>query len=139
MNNQKKYDFVIYGASGFTGKLVVEYALSTYLDANSVTWALAGRNLEKLNNLKKDLNIPSYIDMLEVDSTNQQSIDNLVSRTKCVLTTVGPYQLYGEKIIRTCIKIWCRLGDSNSRPDDYKSTALPTELSRQCVIVYIKI
>ena len=103
MNNQKKYDFVIYGASGFTGKLVVEYALSTYLDANSVTWALAGRNLEKLNNLKKDLNIPSHIDILEVDSTNQQSIDNLVSRTKCVLTTVGPYQLYGEKIIRTCI------------------------------------
>lgn len=51
MNNQKKYDFVIYGASGFTGKLVVEYALSTYLDANSVTWALAGRNLEKLNNM----------------------------------------------------------------------------------------
>ena len=103
MNNQNKYDFVIYGASGFTGKLVVEYALSKYLDANNITWALAGRNLEKLNNLKIDLNIPSHIDILEVDSTNQQSIDNLVSRAKCVLTTVGPYQLYGEKIIRTCI------------------------------------
>ena len=63
MNNQKKYDFVIYGASGFTGKLVVEYALSKYLDANIITWALAGRNLEKLNNLKKDLNIPSHIDL----------------------------------------------------------------------------
>ena len=103
MNDQKKYDFVIYGASGFTGKLVVEYALSKYLDANSISWALAGRNIEKLNNLKKDLNIPDQIDILEVDSTNQQSIDNLVGSTKCVLTTVGPYQLYGEKIIRTCI------------------------------------
>ena len=103
MNDQMKYDFVIYGASGFTGKLVVEYALSKYLDENSISWAIAGRNLEKLNNLKKELNIPNQIDILEVDSTNQQSIDNLVILTKCVLTTVGPYQLYGEKIIRTCI------------------------------------
>ena len=85
MNDQKKYDFVIYGASGFTGKLVVEYALSKYLDANSISWALAGRNIEKLNNLKKDLNIPHQIDILEVDSTNQQSIDKLVSF--CLLYT----------------------------------------------------
>ena len=90
MNDQKKYDFVIYGASGFTGKLVVEYALSKYLDANSISWALAGRNIEKLNNLKKDLNIPHQIDILEVDSTNQQSIDKLVSLTKCCLLYTSP-------------------------------------------------
>mgnify|MGYP001488032475 CR=1 FL=1 len=55
MNDQMKYDFVIYGASGFTGKLVVEYALSKYLDENSISWAIAGRNLEKLNNLLEKL------------------------------------------------------------------------------------
>ena len=103
MNDQKKYDFVIYGASGFTGKLVVEYSLEKYLDHDNITWAIAGRNLEKLENLKNKLNIPDHIDIIHVDSNEQESIDNLVTNTKCVLTTVGPYQLYGEKIIRTCV------------------------------------
>ena len=103
MNDQKKYDFVIYGASGFTGKLVVEYSLEKYLDHDNITWAIAGRNLEKLENLKNKLNIPDHIDIIHVDSDKQESIDNLVTNTKCVLTTVGPYQLYGEKIIRTCV------------------------------------
>ena len=103
MNDQKKYDFVIYGASGFTGKLVVEYSLEKYLNHENTTWAIAGRNLEKLENLKNKLNIPDHIDIIHVDSNEQESIDNLVTNTKCVLTTVGPYQLYGEKIIRTCV------------------------------------
>ena len=103
MDDQKKYDFVIYGASGFTGKLVVEYALEKYLDYENITWAIAGRNLEKLENLKNKLNIPNHIDIIHVDSDEQKSIDNLVTNTKCVLTTVGPYQLYGEKIVRTCV------------------------------------
>ena len=103
MNDQKKYDFVIYGASGFTGKLVVEYSLEKYLNHENITWAIAGRNLEKLENLKNKLNIPDHIDIIHVDSDEQESIDNLVTNTKCVLTTVGPYQLYGEKIIRTCV------------------------------------
>jgi len=103
MNDQKKYDFVIYGASGFTGKLVVEYALEKYLDYENITWAIAGRNLEKLENLKNKLDIPNHIDIILVDSDEQESIDNLVTNTKCVLTTVGPYQLYGEKIVRTCV------------------------------------
>ena len=103
MNDQKKHDFVIYGASGFTGKLVVEYSLEKYLNHENITWAIAGRNLEKLENLKNKLNIPDHIDIIHVDSDEQESIDNLVTNTKCVLTTVGPYQLYGEKIIRTCV------------------------------------
>ena len=103
MNDQKKYDFVIYGASGFTGKLVVEYSLEKYLNHENITWAIAGRNLEKLEILKNKLNIPDHIDIIHVDSDEQESIDNLVTDTKCVLTTVGPYQLYGENIIRTCV------------------------------------
>ena len=102
MNDQKIYDFVIYGASGFTGKLVVEYAIQKYLNSEDISWAIAGRNLDKLNDLKEELNI-SHIQALHVDSDDQPSINNLMKCTKCVLTTVGPYQLYGEKIVRTCI------------------------------------
>ena len=103
MSNLNKYDFVIYGATGFTGKLVVEYAINQYNNNNEVSWAIAGRNNEKLEHVQEKYNLPSDIGKIVVDSNDQNSIDEMVSQTKCVLTTVGPYQLYGEKIIKTCI------------------------------------
>ena len=103
MSNLNKYDFVIYGATGFTGKLVVEYAIKQYSNNNEVSWAIAGRNNEKLEHVQEKYNLPSDIGKIVVDSNDQNSIDEMVSQTKCVLTTVGPYQLYGEKIIKTCI------------------------------------
>ena len=103
MSNLNKYDFVIYGATGFTGKLVVEYAIKQYNNNNEVSWAIAGRNNEKLEHVQEKYNLPSDIGKIIVDSNDQGSIDEMVSQTKCVLTTVGPYQLYGEKIIKTCI------------------------------------
>ena len=103
MSNLNKYDFVIYGATGFTGKLVVEYAINQYANNNEISWAIAGRNNEKLEHVQEKYNLPSNIGKILVDSNDQNSIDEMVSQTKCVLTTVGPYQLYGEKIIKTCI------------------------------------
>ena len=103
MSNLNKYDFVIYGATGFTGKLVVEYAINQYANNNKISWAIAGRNNEKLEHVQEKYNLPSNIGKIVVDSNDQNSIDEMVSQTKCVLTTVGPYQLYGEKIVKTCI------------------------------------
>jgi|TARA_B100000085_G_scaffold56304_1_gene49325 short subunit dehydrogenase-like uncharacterized protein len=102
MNNPANYDFVVYGASGFTGKLVVEYALNQYSNED-ISWAIAGRNLEKLQNLKEKLKLTNDVGIIQVDSEDQSSIDALVMQTKCVLTTVGPYQLYGDKVVRACI------------------------------------
>ena len=98
MTNLNQYDFVIYGATGFTGKLVVEYVINQYGNNNDISWAIAGRNSEKLEKVKDNLYLPSDIGMMIVDSDDQTSIDSMLSQTKCVLTTVGPYQLYGEKI-----------------------------------------
>jgi len=103
MSNLNKYDFVIYGATGFTGKLVVEYAINQYNNNDEISWAIAGRNNEKLEHIQEKYNLPSEIGKIVVDSNDQNSIDEMVSQTKCVLTTVGPYQLYGEKIVKTCI------------------------------------
>ena len=102
MNNPANYDFVVYGASGFTGKLVVEYALNQYSNED-ISWAIAGRNLEKLQNLKEKLKLTNDVGIIQVNSEDQSSIDALVEQTKCVLTTVGPYQLYGDKVVRACI------------------------------------
>ena len=104
MNNIKEYDFVVYGATGFTGKLVVEYLVHKYSNNSQIKWALAGRNLEKLESVAASKNVPEGTRLFEVDSNNIASIEEMISKTKCVLTTVGPYQLYGNHIVSACAK-----------------------------------
>ena len=104
MNDVKEYDFVVYGATGFTGKLVVEYLVEKYSNNSDISWALAGRNLEKLESVAASKNVPEDTGLLVVDSNDISSIEEMVSKTKCVLTTVGPYQLYGNDIVAACAK-----------------------------------
>ena len=104
MSETKKYDFIVYGATGFTGKLVVEYLVERYLVNPEIKWALAGRNLEKLKLVAKSKNVPDEICLFTADSNDKTSVENLVSKTRCILTVVGPYQLYGNNIIESCAK-----------------------------------
>ena len=104
MSETKKYDFIVFGATGFTGKLVVEYLVETYLGNPEIKWALAGRNLEKLKSVAKSKNVPDDICLFTADSNDKTSVENLVSKTRCILTVVGPYQLYGNNIIESCAK-----------------------------------
>ena len=104
VNNVKNYDFVVYGATGFTGKLVVEYLVHKYSNNSQIKWALAGRNLEKLESVAASKNVPNGTGLLVVDSNDIASIEEMVSKTKCVLTTVGPYQLYGNDVVSACAK-----------------------------------
>ncbi|MFT7417435.1 MAG: short subunit dehydrogenase-like uncharacterized protein [Glaciecola sp.] len=98
----KKYDVVIFGATGFTGKLVVEYFLSQYAGSDQVSWAMAGRNLEKLATVRDELNAPPNTPLIEANGNDVDSIAKLVEQTAVVLTTVGPYQIYGENLVRAC-------------------------------------
>ena len=101
--SDKSLDVVIYGATGFTGKLVVEYMQENYGNDESVSWAIAGRSEEKLKAVSEDLKVGSNVPHLLVDSNDTDSIESMVKQTKCVLTTVGPYQLYGAKILQQCV------------------------------------
>ena len=102
--SEKEFDVVIFGASGYTGKLVAEYMHDQYGDDQSIKYAIAGRNTEKLLEVKKDLNLNEDITILEVDSTDLDSLDKMTTSAKCILTTVGPYQLYGSKLVESCAK-----------------------------------
>ena len=102
--SDKEFDVVIFGASGYTGKLVAEYMHDQYGDDQSIKYAIAGRNTEKLLEVKKDLNLNEDIKILEVDSNDLDSLDKMTSSAKCILTTVGPYQLYGSKLVESCAK-----------------------------------
>jgi short subunit dehydrogenase-like uncharacterized protein len=102
--SEREFDVVVFGASGYTGKLVAEYIQSEYGENGSVKWALAGRNREKLEGIRDELGLSADLSILEVDSNDQGSLNAMTSSTKCVLTTVGPYQLYGSNLVESCAK-----------------------------------
>ena len=102
--SDREFDVVIFGASGYTGKLVAEYMQDQYGDDQSIKYAIAGRNTEKLLEVKKDLNLNEDITILEVDSNDLDSLNKMTTSAKCILTTVGPYQLYGSKLVESCAK-----------------------------------
>jgi len=101
--SDKSFDVVIYGATGFTGKLVVEYMQEKYGNDEDVSWAIAGRSKEKLIAVSEDLKVGSNVPHLLADSNDTDSIVSMVQQAKCVLTTVGPYQLYGANILQQCV------------------------------------
>ena len=102
--SEREFDVVVFGASGYTGKLVAEYIQSEYGENGSVKWAIAGRNREKLEGIREELGLSADLSILEVDSNDQDSLNAMTSSTKCVLTTVGPYQLYGSNLVQSCAK-----------------------------------
>ena len=100
--SEREFDVIVFGASGYTGKLVAEYMGKEYGNDESISWAIAGRNKDKLSSVKKDLNLDERVSIIEVDSTNKDSLDSMTNSAKCVLTTVGPYQLYGSSLVESC-------------------------------------
>ena len=94
----KRYDLVVFGASGFTGQLICDY-LSKHNDIKNINWAIAGRNKSKLEKIKSDNTLLQDIDILFVDSFNHDTIDKMCQSAKLILSIVGPYSLYGEYLI----------------------------------------
>ena len=128
--SDREFDVVIFGASGYTGKLVAEYMHDQYGDDKSIKYAIAGRNSEKLLEVKKELGLNKDIKILEVDSSDLDSLDKMTSSAKCILTTVGPYQLYGSKLVESCAKNGTDYVDLTGEPgwmyemiNTYKETA----------------
>ena len=102
MNPSANYDVVIYGATGFTGRLVAEYMNTTYGVGKDVSWAMAGRSLEKLKTVRDEMGIPKSVDLIVADASDPASLEAMVKSARCVLTTVGPYQLYGTPLVEAC-------------------------------------
>ena len=100
--SERKFDVIVFGATGYTGKLVAEYMKDEYGDDENIKWAIAGRNMDKLMQVKNDLGLKDEIEMIEVDSSDIDALNKMTSSTKCVLTTVGPYQLYGSDLVQSC-------------------------------------
>ena len=104
-NTDREYDVIVQGASGFTGILVAEYLLRQYGVDRDLRWALAGRSKSKLESVRDDLgNGAEGLDIIIADSFDKAALDALASRTRVMLTTVGPYALYGSDLVEACVR-----------------------------------
>lgn len=94
----KDFDIIVYGATGFTGRLVAEYLAQT----GATRWAMAGRSLTKLQQVRDEIGAPADTPLIVADSDDPATLKTMCERTEVVLTTVGPYQLYGNDLVAAC-------------------------------------
>ena len=102
MNKTREFDVIVWGASGFTGKLVAEYLFNKYGSNNDLKWAIAGRDYSKLE-LVRDEVANSSIPIIIANSDDIESLNSMIKRTKVICTTVGPYAKYGSKLVSSCV------------------------------------
>jgi short subunit dehydrogenase-like uncharacterized protein len=95
----REFDIIVYGATGYTGRLVAEYLK----DKTGLKWAMAGRSADKLAQVRDLIGAAADTPLIVADASDPETLDAMVKRTKVVLTTVGPYQLYGNELVAACV------------------------------------
>lgn len=94
-------DLIVYGATGFTGRLVAEYLTQCYADG-SVKWAMAGRSLTKLEQVRDEIGAPAATPLIAANADDPAALRALAAKAQVVISTVGPYQLYGSDLVAAC-------------------------------------
>ena len=89
--SDRRFEIVLYGATGFTGKLVAEYLAEAHPD---LTWAIAGRSQQKLDAVRQSLNLPELPTII-ADSADPASLNAMAEQAIALISTVGPYAKYG--------------------------------------------
>ncbi|HEV2568919.1 saccharopine dehydrogenase family protein [Sphingomonas sp.] len=95
----REFSIIVYGATGFTGRLVAEYLAANYPD---LRWAMAGRTQAKLEQIRAEIGAPATLPLIIADAADPASLGEMVMRADVVITTVGPYQLYGTGLVAAC-------------------------------------
>jgi short subunit dehydrogenase-like uncharacterized protein len=98
-----KFDIVVYGATGFTGQLIAEYLAAQYKGDANLKWAMAGRSKDKLAAVRDAIGAPDDTSLIVADAGDPASLKAMADQTKSVITTVGPYLLYGNELLAACV------------------------------------
>lgn len=98
--HEREFDVIVFGATGFTGRLVAEYISERHADSD-LRWALAGRTLSKLEAVRTELGLD--VPLVVADSSDPQSLEAMASRAAVICTTVGPYMKYGAELVAACV------------------------------------
>ncbi len=103
MPKKLEFDIVLWGGSSFVGKLVAEHLHQKYGVDGQIRWAIGGRNQRKLEDTRAWLGDGAEgLPIIVGDARDRQFLGAMVENTKVVLSTVGPYALYGKELIEAC-------------------------------------
>ncbi|HJS09815.1 saccharopine dehydrogenase family protein [Sphingopyxis sp.] len=117
MAGTREFDIIVYGATGFTGRLVAEYFSAHYAGRKDAPkWAMAGRSADKLAEVRDLIGAPKNTPLVVADASDPASLDTMAARTEVILTTVGPYQLYGSELVAACVKAGTAYADLCGEP-----------------------
>ena len=103
MNPTAEFDLIVYGASGYTGRLVAEYLSERYRNDGDLRWAMAGRSAAKLAQVRDSIGAPADTPLIVAQADDRAQLDAMVRRARAIVTTVGPYQLYGDPLVAACV------------------------------------
>ena len=96
-----QYDIILFGATSFVGEILTGYMMSQYGDKSDIKWAVAGRSEDKLIATKQKHGAHE-IDHIVADAANEQQLLAMVKQARVIVSTVGPYALYGEPLVKAC-------------------------------------
>ena len=113
----REFDIIVYGATGFTGRLVAEYLTQHYAGRKDAPkWAMAGRSAAKLAEVRDLIGAPADTPLVVADASDPATLDAMAARATVILTTVGPYQLYGNELVAACVKAGTAYADLCGEP-----------------------
>ena len=113
----REFDIIVYGATGFTGRLVAEYLAQHYAGRKDAPkWAMAGRSAAKLAEVRDLIGAPADTPLVVADASDPATLDAMAARAHVILTTVGPYQLYGNELVAACVKSGTAYADLCGEP-----------------------
>ncbi|KAJ3177493.1 hypothetical protein HDU85_005860 [Gaertneriomyces sp. JEL0708] len=120
-NANRPYDVVVWGATGFTGRLIAEYLAKN--GPKDLKFAIAGRSKTKLDDVRQDLKSTTGKDlpMIIADSHDEESLDKMTKQAKVIITTVGPFLEHGEPLVASCVKNKTDYVDSTGEPPFIKN------------------
>jgi short subunit dehydrogenase-like uncharacterized protein len=98
-NINPEFDVIVYGATGYTGRIVAERLLAA---AGSTRWAMAGRSAAKLAEVRDLIGAPGNLPLIVADAHDEPALCAMARRTRVVLSTAGPFQLYGDTLVSAC-------------------------------------
>ncbi|MEL6686066.1 MAG: saccharopine dehydrogenase NADP-binding domain-containing protein [Pseudomonadota bacterium] len=108
------YDIILYGATSFVGQIMVRYMRDAFADG-STRWAVAGRSETKLTSVLADADA-SDIDYFVADAHDEAALRELCAKTKVIVSTVGPYALYGDTLVKVCVETATHYCDLTGEP-----------------------
>src|SRR5258705_9488247 len=99
---KRDFDLIVYGATGYTGRLIAEYLATSYRGVDAPSWAIAGRSTDKLQKVRADIGAPDDLPLVKADAAEPASLRSMCERAAVIITAVGPYQLHGPELVAAC-------------------------------------